>query len=404
MPRALEATTTGSYTADGVGTGALRFLDQPPPDTEDAHNGQACARCPEGHYKSLAGNFACEACPRGTRYVSADDPTFAAACRPCEAGTYADFAGSLQCVTCPAGKWGTPSVSRGLAELVKCADGWCHVACPAEEELDVTYEPRLVTFTSGTLRSCRRACDGDLLCHGFYFHGELLTCRLSYQQLPSRPDAPALPPDAAAPRCEYRGTFTRKSMEEGCSDCPMGKFALTANIRTSPTQCSDCAAGTYSTAVGATGPHACEDCPAGTYSEATGVVSPEDCDDCPAGTYMDETGSSSRELCKKCGAGKFSTTPRAPTELGFCRNCPAGTFSGKRGVASPEACEHCPLGTYNTKTGSVSVEACDLCAPGSFGNTTGQNTPCAQECPAGTFSDRAGLTAAAQCQPCARSA
>ena len=37
---------------------------------------------------------------------------------------------------------------------------------------------------------------------------------------------------------------------------------------------SDCAAGTYSTAVGATGPHVCEDCPAGTWSSAKGRAEP----------------------------------------------------------------------------------------------------------------------------------
>ena len=397
MPRALEATVTGSYTVGGVNMGALRFRAQSRGHgATDTLDGQACARCPEGHYKSLAGNFACEACPRGTRYVSADAPTFAAACRPCEAGTYADFEGSLQCVTCPAGKWGTPAVSRGLAELVTCEDGWCHVACPAAEDLDLTYEDQMPT--SATLRSCRRDCDGDLLCHGFYFDSVSLACRLTYHRLPSRPDQPN--PAAATARCEYRGTLTRASVDEGCTDCPMGKFALTANIRTSPTQCSDCAAGTYSTDVGATGPHVCEDCPAGTYSEATGVVSSTGCEDCPAGTYMDETGSSDRELCKKCGAGTYSMTPGAPMSSGFCLQCPAGTFSGKRGVTHPDGCEDCPLGTYNTKTGSVSVEECDLCAPGSFGDTTGRSAPCEQQCLAGTFSDRAGLTAAEECQPC----
>ena len=94
--------------------------------------------------------------------------------------------------------------------------------------------------------------------------------------------------------------------------CPAGTYSGDA-----ATECTDCAAGTYSTVTGAT---SCVACPGGTYQDAAGAT---DCVDCAAdndddepghySTYSDGAASQSECVCETGWAGELCTVTSCAT-------------------------------------------------------------------------------------------
>ncbi len=83
---------------------------------------------------------------------------------------------------------------------------------------------------------------------------------------------------------------------------------------------------------------------------------------CLAGSVMLTPGGS----CTQCPAGSFSGALGATT----CTLCPAGTYSGTVGATSAAACLPCPAGTVSTVAGSATCSVCPAATPYSTVNST----------------------------------
>ena len=122
------------------------------------------------------------------------------------------------------------------------------------------------------------------------------------------------------------------------TNCAAGKYSL-------DNKCVDCAAGTYSTAIGQT---ACTACPAGKFFVAFGARELAECGDCPLGTWSSTLGASSLTQCVKCLAGKRGKASGQATVESGCVDCTAGeSYQDQTGQASciPDVC---PKGQYSS--------------------------------------------------------
>ena len=142
-----------------------------------------------------------------------------------------------------------------------------------------------------------------------------------------------------------------------------GKYIGTANSATQST----CAAGKYKAAhtvyYGSTS--SCSTCGAGTYS--TGGAG--SCTTCPSG-YTSDAGATAQNKCYiKVSAGKYIGTANSATQT----SCAAGTSKGAHTVyyGSTSSCSTCAAGTYSTG----GAESCTTCPSGytSAAGATAQN-------------------------------
>ena len=113
-----------------------------------------------------------------------------------------------------------------------------------------------------------------------------------------------------------------------------------------------CAAGKFSTTVGATAAQ-CKTCALGRYAPAKSPA----CAVCARNTYGDATGAST---CKACAKGKVSDPET--TSVSGCSLCPVGKYTGVGG------CTLCQMGKYN---GGAGAAACTVCAKGTFAEALG---------------------------------
>jgi hypothetical protein len=196
--------------------------------------------------------------------------------------------------------------------------------------------------------------------------------------------------------------------------------------------CSQCIAGTYSTAADAT---ACTKCPSGTYNTAIGSQYPMEmyyngqCTSNWVYVQMDNgCGSPTSYPTYKCtkewrflwlcqnannnfwmisadyigslygwygpSPGGMSALIDVSTNINYCTPCPAGTYTPSTGSSS---CTACSAGTYSTALGEPATAGCTSCPAGYSTNGTVGQTMCTQ-CPQGTYADKA--TGASLCIQC----
>ena len=185
-----------------------------------------------------------------------------------------------------------------------------------------------------------------------------------------------------------------------------GKYKIASGNVT----CSNCLAGQYSTAVGATYPDVCQECPSNSDGpEASdeevdctcqaGFSGPGGglCTECVAGTYTATRGNANCQSCPAnsdsyagsititaCSCNAGSTGP----DGGLCTECVAGTYTTTRGNAS---CQSCPANS-DSSAGSITITAC-TCNAGS----TGPDGWLCTECVAGTYTTTRGNNCASTC-------
>ena len=189
-------------------------------------------------------------------------------------------------------------------------------------------------------------------------------------------------------------------------ECVAGKYEATSST------CSDCVAGTYNSAVGATSCHDCDagrtsvspftscaECTEGKYSSASASSS---CSSCSSSTYstagstsclscalgerlVQDSATSLNVGCASCARGKYNTAKGATS----CTACGPGTYTGANGSST---CSECVSGTYASGDGAVE---CVACAAGKFAAQAGEIECTA--CEAGYYQDKAGSTSCAAC-------
>jgi hypothetical protein len=177
--------------------------------------------------------------------------------------------------------------------------------------------------------------------------------------------------------------LTSGSSKESCSaghicnaPCPLGTASTLANA-THAAYCEACAAGFYSGAE--MGASSCTMCAAGTFSSRVGAVLPTSCQPCPEGTYSP----SGATMCIPCEAGTYADQGSAQV----CKRCPWGHYS----LMGSSGCYPCPKGTFASGTQG----GCEPCAPGSYAPEEGM--PRCLPCEHGEVTP---LFGAESCQPC----
>ncbi|GMH86050.1 hypothetical protein TL16_g10421 [Triparma laevis f. inornata] len=223
--------------------------------------------CPAG--KSLSDGV-CSNCLAGTY-----KPGPGLTCSTCLAGTIAANPGSFTCTACAAGTYAT----EGSSLCEPCAGG--------------SYQPNP---GSGSCEPC---------CLGFYS-------------------------DPSAESCTHcsSGTYADEAGQASCEPCEKGKALLWDGGEPS-TSCASCSSGTYASSAGLS---TCASCPEGKFSSGSAA---ESCQDCEVGTFNPSTGQAS--CPSNCAAGKYGTAIGA-TSSSSCLNCDAGS-SSPEGATSCTECE-----------------------------------------------------------------
>ena len=165
------------------------------------------------------------------------------------------------------------------------------------------------------------------------------------------------------------GTYSSAISATNCTACAVGAYS-TALGASSASVCTSCAAGTYATAVGSTSCiGTCFLIPAYTVDSACGLqykgFGPVyyNCGKCtcPVGYryVLEYDDKYYDEYCKLCTTGSFSST-NGPT---VCSLCGPGTYSSSAGLSQ---CSLCSMGKYSNSSGSKVESSCILCSSGTY--------------------------------------
>ena len=278
-------------------------------------NGGVCSACPRGSYKTDPGVGTCTQCP--ANYFSTTDAQTTATCSVCPANSQSP-AGSdepTDCV-CDAGYTG----ANGAACL-PCVSGTYKTA-PGAHACTQCGNDTYSSAVNATMADTCVACQGN---------------SVSMMGSDAHTDCHCLP-----------GFLTNDlgRANATCTQCSAGSF----NPALGATTCSKCAGGFHSSSPGAVAAEQCLPCPTSKYS-APGAAQ---CEACPLNTFAPAL---SDELTDcTCLAGYYSTTLGQDGRT--CQACPAGTFKRWPGAA---ACTECPVNRYSTALNATSNATCQAC-------------------------------------------
>lgn len=422
-------------------------------------DGAVCTGCVAGKYKTAVGSVLCSNCAADTFSTAVNKSD--ASCTTCVSvteGPSQSLAGSaLQtdckcnmgysgsngstCIACPRGAF-KPSVGDATCSL-----------CPTN-----TYQPALARTASADCLGCPdfslslQASDEltDCQCQSGYFGVNGGTCSECY----AGKFKPVKGPQDCdlCPNGTYSGVFaaTSDGVCDSCqenslswagstvlTDCKCDSGFFTENFGTPTAYCRTCGNGTYNTHLNAT---ACSKCAAGLYSTAIGAKTGEvcqkcasgfsgegyaQCDACPphataeiASSFLTDckcdpgyTGPDGG-TCEECVTGKF----KPENGSSACSNCPLHTYLPYIGASLETECVDCFDNSITLQEGSATVydckcsigytstvsgmdgNECEACTQGKYKNTTG-HYPCAL-CPLNTYLDATGSTLIGQCEQC----
>jgi hypothetical protein len=144
--------------------------------------------------------------------------------------------------------------------------------------------------------------------------------------------------------CEYG---YQRSGAQSCVPCGTGTYKPSRGENV----CTECPAGTSSSATGAVSSATCSVCDVGKFSDVPGQYQ---CQNCAAGYYQPNLGS---VACLPCWAGAYSVAGSA-----HCSLCSAGSMSSVVAAPSSAVCVACPVGSWSSGNSSV----CNICGACSY--------------------------------------
>ena len=357
-----------------------------------------CIPCPSDS-NSPAGSSAVTNCTCNVGYSGPDGDT----CTACVAGKYKVSTGSaatgVGSMTCSCGRLCQPStgtssgtISVGTSEYVDNMN--CHWLIVSKGSISLLFSSfdtehccDFVTINRCTTSSCSTV-EQVVKLSGSGGVGSIYTSSTGYMQVLFKTDG------------SMRGSG----------------FVATWSITYQDT-CTDCGAGTYSTAVGSSVNSTCIACPSNSNSPAgssvvtnctcnVGYSGPDgdSCTECMSGQYKESTGSA---VCTNCGAGTYSTTGGASASS-TCIACPSNSNSPVESPALASCtcnagywgsdggpCTACLAGTVKTSTGSAN---CTDCGSGTYSTATAA-TVCTR-CGVGSYSAAVSASATSTCITC----
>ena len=378
----------------------------------------SCPHCSAGTY-SLPSASVCQNCSAG-QYSTAERASAASTCINCGAGKYSTTSGASVASTCTDCGAGTYSTVAGATTPSSCEE------CPSSSQSPVgsnrsTQCQCNAGFTGADGKACSacaagsyKATAGSLACT---FCGEDLystsVAAVSAAACAACPQhSYSVAGSGAIDQCHCTPGYKQTPSHDACMQCDPGYFDSAINRF----ECSKCAGGLYSAAVGATGNETCKPCSAGGWS-AEGSPT---CEVCPANSNSPaesavltactcNAGATGLDgqTCVLCMAGKY----KAAVGSAACTDCPADSLSpiasnlstqcqcnaGFTG-ADGDACSACAAGKYKDTVGSV---GCTECAAGKHRTTTGASAASScTDCEAGKYSTALGASVASTCIDC----
>ena len=422
-------------------------------------DGVECAGCVAGKYKTSVGSVVCSNCDTDTfsTAVNKSDAT-CTTCLSVTTGPSQSLEGSalqtdckcnmgysgsdgMQCIPCPLGAF-KPSVGNATCSM-----------CPTN-----TYQPMLARTASTHCIGCPdnalspQMSDQltDCECKSGYLGdngGDCTQCYAGKFKPEKGPQACDLCPNET-----YSGVFaaTSDSVCAPCqnnslswagstvlTDCKCDSGFFTEHFGEPTAFCQTCGTGTYNTHLNAT---ACSKCAAGLFSSAIGAKTGEVCHRCTIGFSGEGyaqceacpphatalTASSFQTDCKcdpgytgddggtceACAVGKFKPENGSIS----CTDCDFDTYLPYTGASNESQCLECAGNSITLSEGSDAVddckcnvgytslvagrdgEGCTACAGGRYKNTTGHDL-CAL-CPLHTYLNDTGSSLISQCQAC----
>ena len=368
-------------------------------------DGATCVLCTAAKYKTATGS---------------------AACADCNVGKYSASTGATSCTDCGAGKYG--ALSSGVASGLSGLSGSI-----ATSKLEEWTQAGYTLFKMGNAgQTCSSACSVSLLeCHNFKISqnetaaiytsiGQMYPALALYEHQLSPCCQTRSLITGLARNCYWQGSYTSQCSAITASDlvrlCACGSSSPPA---AQPT-CTNCGAGKYSAAEGASVASTCTDCAAGKYSASTGAAAESSCSTCPANSQS-VVGSTAQAscvcnpgftgtnggTCTACVAGKYKTAPGEAA----CTDCAANTYSAVVGLTT-NTCQSCPAYSGNALLAQIYATAC-LCNLGYSGTNGATCTACVAgkyktvigdatctDCGAGKYSATVGVSEAGTCLDC----
>ena len=328
--------------------------------------GSGCTNCNAGLYQNENGAAVCKSCPIGSSSNAGSD-----ALTDCNLCTAAYYLVGNTCTICPGGK-----TSQALAssctncEIGRYGQSGVCSSCQAGKYQNEQGKSLCKLCPQGSYLTTTGADSSDdctSCTAGKYNANQGSTSNVCT-------NCPAGTISAArAPGCSNcpEGQFQASSGQSSCEYCPKGQYQP-ANGQTS---CFDCAAGKYNGNTGGThGLYDCTNCAAGTYS-SKGAAS---CTNCAAGRYS----SAAAATCTDCAGGTYQPSVGQSS----CLNCDAGQYSGQQATA----CSDCAVGQYS----GVGLAACLNCWAGQYQNENGKEN--CKDCSVGTWSN-SGFSTCTNC-------
>jgi len=379
--------------------------------------GEECADCPQGKFKSTAGNYPCSTCEvgkwmAGSGYSSCNTCAAYAttlstgathgnfcSCTPGYYATLMEYEAPKTCSPCEAGKF------KNVLSNSQCTQCAANTYQPSTNS--ITCLPCYANSLQPSLGS------STCLCNSGYTGpagGQCVQCEAGkYKNTPGSVACT----DCQAPMTSPAGSTTVSSCV-----CPSGT-GLDAATNTvcvklcahgqygTTTSCEDCAVGKYKPYSAVSNTLGCTACPTGSTTSFGGQylldackcvgqyiksnTNPWICEFCPAGQHKY---SSTTTDCFNCASTYWSVPDQYGCKCnvgytgqsnyvwyanggGSCSGCAAGKYKNTLG---PEACSVCPTAKFALPAKSE----CTTCTAGKFGNSTGLST--CFDCPVGSTS------------------
>lgn len=356
---------------------------------------RVCSGCPEGAYSAASNLTACTRhtdCLPGQRVSVSGSATRDRSCAGCSSGSFSASANASECqtwATCDPGNYATNTPSDTTdRSCLSCANGTMSQQANQSSCLAVgACQPGFVETEPGSSTSdpvCA-PCEAGTYCAGD--KAPVMNCADGTWDH----DGNAATSCATKTLCttgQFISAAGSNIIDRSCSDCAAGSFSTASNVSNCTSwlncspgnyvshagdsktdrSCAACAQGSFSTNSNTSSCTAFSDCPAGQRVSAAGTpMSDRTCTGCAAGSFSSVANATSCSTWSSCPAGRYVSAAGTATSDRVCLDCGAGSYSTQNNVSECADWTNCHAGKHVSMSGSkVSDRSCEACDDGTF--------------------------------------